>query len=82
MLVQIAVDEADVELLLQVRKSLANHAIRYWWEPVAGRLQKPLRPTHVSIVSEERAFIDYVLFELEKHRKTRQALSKNLPRLL
>jgi hypothetical protein len=79
--VQIAVDDADVEVLLEIRKSLQGHPVRYWWEPAAGRQQRPVKPTHVSIVSEEPQFVEYVLFELAKHRQMRQALHKTLPRL-
>lgn len=82
MAVHVAVDDADVEVLLELRKSLPKHQVRYWWEPAAGRMQKPIKPTHVVLVSEEQSFVDYVLFELERHRRMRQALHKTLPRLL
>lgn len=82
MSVQVAVDDADVQVLLELKKSLSGHPVRYWWEPAAGRNQKPVRPTHVVIVASEPQFAQYVLYELERHRRLRNSLQKTLPRLL
>lgn len=80
--VQVAVDDADIAVLLEVKKSLSGNQVRFWWEPTVGRNQKPVKPTHVVIVAEEPQFASYVLFELERHRKMRTALHRSLPRLV
>lgn len=71
----IPVDDKDVEFLTYIQETLKSlgHPVRLIWFPAMTRRSKEqIKPTEVTLIAEEQCFVEYVKFELNRHRASRQ----------
>lgn len=75
------IDEKDTELLLEISKSL-GHRVRLIFDPPFRRGKSGPQgvPTQCKIIVEkgDECFAEYILFELQKDRKSRNTAKKAL----
>lgn len=80
----ISVDEKDVEFLTYIQDTLKSlgHPVRLIWFPAMTRRSKEqVKPTEVTLIAEEQCFVEYVKFELDRHRASRQHAKTVIKRL-
>lgn len=71
----ISVDEKDIEFLNYIQGTLksSGHLLRLIWFPaMTCRSKEQIKPTEVTLIAEEQCFVEYVKFELNRHRASRQ----------
>lgn len=78
----LAVDALDITFLKKM-KAVVGLDLRLWWDPMAKRGQKPVEPTHVTIMSDNPSNREKVLAALLNDRANREkdgkAVFANLP---
>lgn len=74
---RLAINDDDAKFLKNLAKTL-DHQVRMIWEPAPSRRNAAVTPTHVTIIAEEQTFVDYVKFELDRHRNRVSAVARSL----